>query len=122
MIRIRAGQPALTGAVSGDALRQAYRHERRIEFTFEEIRFWDIRRWMIAPQVTHQMKAMDIKYLTAENATTYLRPDGSTWSAPVYTEIDNSVDVRTWNNKMYFFPILRDEMNKNKNLFQNPGY
>lgn len=122
MIRTRAGQPELSGAVTGDALKQAYRHERRIEFAFEEFRHWDVRRWMIVPQITHQMKAMDIKYLTGENATTYLKSDGSAWSAPVYAEVDNSLDVRIWNNKMYFFPILRAEMNKNKNLFQNPGY
>jgi len=65
---------------------------------------------------------MDIKYFTSENATTYLKSDGSTWSAPVYAEVDNSLDVRIWDNKMYFFPILRAEMNKNNKLFQNPGY
>ena len=122
MIRKRAGQPVLSGGLTGDALKQAYRLERRIEFAFEEFRHWDVRRWMIAPQITHQMKAMDIKYLTVEDATTYLKSDGSTWSAPVYTEVDNGLDVRIWDNKMYFFPIMRDEMNKNKNLFQNPGY
>jgi hypothetical protein len=122
MIRKRAGQPELSSAVSGVALKEAYRHERRIEFAFEEFRHWDVRRWMIAPQITHQMKAMDIKYLTDGNATTYLKSDGTTWSDPVYAEVNNSMDVRVWNNKMYFFPILRDEMNKNKNLIQNPGY
>ena len=122
MIRKRAGQPELSSAVTGVALKEAYRHERRIEFAFEEFRHWDVRRWMIAPQITHQMKAMDIKYLTSENATTYLKSDGSPWSAPVYAEANNSLDVRIWNNKMYFFPILRDELNKNKNLIQNPGF
>ena len=121
MIRTRAGQPKLIG-VSGGALKQAYRHERRIEFAFEELRHWDVRRWMIAPQITHQMKRMDIRYLTNENATSYLKSDGSTWSAPLFAEVDNSLDVRIWDNKMYFFPILRDEMNKNTKLVQNPGY
>ena len=121
MIRKRAGQPELSG-ISGDALKQAYRHERYIEFTFEDIRFWDIRRWMIGQDVTHQMKRINIKYMTNENATSYLRPDGTPWSAPAYELVDNSVDLRIWDDKMYFFPIWRDEMNKNENLIQNPGY
>jgi len=122
LIRKRAGQPELSSSVTGEKLKQAYRHERRIEFAFEEFRHWDVRRWMIADEITHQMKRMDIKYLTDENATRYLRPDGTTWSAPVYTVINNSLDVRIWDDKMYFFPIMRDEMNRNENLVQNPGY
>src|SRR5690606_5555656 len=46
-IRFRAGMPAVTE--SGDALRQRYRNERRIELVYEEHRFFDARRWMIAP-------------------------------------------------------------------------
>ncbi len=49
-IRFRAGMPAIT--VSGDALRQEYRNERRVEMVFEEQRYHDARRWMIAPDNT----------------------------------------------------------------------
>ena len=31
-------------------------------------------------------------------------------------------DARAWLDKAYFFPIMRDEMNKNSLLIQNPGY
>ncbi|RYY81119.1 MAG: RagB/SusD family nutrient uptake outer membrane protein, partial [Chitinophagaceae bacterium] len=44
-IRFRAGMPAITE--SGDALKQRYRNERRIEMAFEEQRYFDARRWMI---------------------------------------------------------------------------
>src|SRR5690606_33108364 len=47
-IRFRAGMPAITA--TGDALMSAYRNERRIELAYEEHRFHDARRWMIAPQ------------------------------------------------------------------------
>src|SRR5206468_10892965 len=33
------------------SLRDEYRNERRIEMAFEEQRFFDVRRWMIAPTV-----------------------------------------------------------------------
>ena len=43
-IRHRAGLPDVTG-LSGDLLIDAIRHERRIEMVYENVRFWDIRRW-----------------------------------------------------------------------------
>ena len=45
-VRFRSGMPAITE--SGDALRQRYRNERRVEMAFEEQRYHDARRWMIA--------------------------------------------------------------------------
>ena len=45
-IRFRAGMPAITE--SGEALRDRYRNERRIELVYEEHRYHDARRWMIA--------------------------------------------------------------------------
>src|SRR5690606_15409557 len=44
-IRFRAGMPAIT--TSGDALRDAYRNEGRIDLAYEQRRFHDARRWMI---------------------------------------------------------------------------
>src|SRR5690606_35000684 len=48
-IRDRAGMPPITE--SGAALKERYRNERRIVLAFEEHRYWDVRRWMIAPEV-----------------------------------------------------------------------
>jgi starch-binding outer membrane protein, SusD/RagB family len=122
MIRTRAGQPNLP-ALTGDALRQAYRHERRIELAFEDHRFWDVHRWMIGPAAYKQTSAVDVSY-TAPTATVaaYRKADGTTWSVPVFAKKDTPGDARAWNNKCYFFPILRAEMNKNTKLIQNPGY
>jgi hypothetical protein len=36
--------------------------------------------------------------------------------------MDPGKENRAWADKMYFLPIHRDEMNRNKNLVQNPGY
>jgi len=122
MIRKRAGQPDLP-ALTGDALRQAYRHERRIELAFEDHRFWDVRRWMIGEAAYHQTSAVDVRYNTTETSVaSYRKADGSTWSAPVFSKRDTPGDARAWNKKCYFFPIYRDEMNKNTMLVQNPGY
>jgi hypothetical protein len=121
-IRQRAGQPDITE--SGDALRQRYRHERRIEMAYEDQRFWDVRRWVIGAAAYHQTHAVSVQYLVnAASINGYRQPDGSTWGDPVFEKIDNPAgDQRAWNDKCYFFPIYRNEMGRNELLIQNPGY
>jgi hypothetical protein len=106
-IRERAGMPPISDSETGTVLRDRYRNERRIELCYEGHRFFDIRRWMIAPDVMKPAQGIDIRY-----------PYGST--QPVYTVTE--VQGRAWNNKAYLLPILLDEMNKNELLIQNPGY
>jgi len=123
MIRTRAGQPVLSASLSGDALKQAYRLERRIEFAYEDQRFWDIRRWMIGEQAYKQMSKHDVRYVTTESSVdSYRKADGSTYGAPIFSKQDLGSELRAWNKKLYFFPIMRTEMNKNDKLIQNPGY
>lgn len=106
-IRERAGMPDIPVGETGVALKERYRNERRIEMSYEGHRFFDIRRWMIAPDVLKNAQGIDIRY-----------PHGST--QPTYTVTE--VQDRAWNNKAYLLPILLDEMNKNELLIQNPGY
>lgn len=122
LIRKRAGQPDITE--SGDALRDRYRHERRVELAYEDHRFWDVRRWVIGDAAYHQTHAVSVKYfVNAISVDSYRQPDGSTWGDPVFEKIDNPAgDQRTWDDKCYFFPIMRDEMGRNPELIQNPGY
>jgi hypothetical protein len=123
MIRKRAGQPDLAASLTGDALRQAYRHERRVEFAYEDQRFWDVRRWLIGSAAYHQTSRVDVRYETTETSVpSYRKADGSTYGDPIFSKADLGGDARAWNNKCYFFPIMRTEMNKNDLLVQNPGY
>ncbi|PRY37114.1 putative outer membrane starch-binding protein [Spirosoma oryzae] len=122
-IRFRSGMPALTE--TGDALRQRYRNERRIEMVFEEQRYHDARRWMIAPS-TLGRKANTISItgtLKAGKSVSLYRYDPTSYD---YTyrvvEIDPGKENRAWLDKMYYLPIYRDEMNRNSKLVQNPGY
>jgi hypothetical protein len=64
-----------------------------------------------------------VKYVTPA-ATNYRKTDGSTWGAPIYSNALLVEETRSWDasNKCYFFPIYRNEMNKNTKLIQNPGY
>ncbi|HAQ19159.1 MAG TPA: RagB/SusD family nutrient uptake outer membrane protein [Prolixibacteraceae bacterium] len=123
MIRTRAGQPVIAASVTGDALKEAYRHERRIELAYEDQRFWDVRRWLIGPVAYKQTSSVDVRYITTETSVpAYRKTDGSTYGAPIFSKKDTPGDARAWLNKAYFFPIMRDEMNKNTLLVQNPGY
>jgi len=106
MIRKRVGLPALNS--NGDQLRQDIRHERRIELMFEDQRYYDIRRWMIAPDVMGEdAEGIDIRYHKGQEK-------------PVYSVI--KVQAREWKNQSYLMPIKLDEINKNSLLIQNPLY
>ncbi|MGE5406076.1 MAG: RagB/SusD family nutrient uptake outer membrane protein [Methanosarcina sp.] len=111
MIRKRAGVPNITE--TGAALKTRYRHERRIELAFEEQRFYDVRRWVIGAQAYHPIKYVEVIYKM--NTT-----DHTTATVPTITP--KALETWVWQDKAYFFPILRDEMSKNDMLIQNPGY
>lgn len=122
-IRFRNGMPALTE--SGIALRDRYRNERRVEMALEEQRYFDARRWMIAPQTLGRK----VQYILVEGR---LKSGGT---APVpyrkdptqfdytYTPIENNdLENRVWLDKMYFSPFNLIEIQRNNLLVQNPGY
>ena len=113
-IRRRAGMPEFSG-LDQATLRDESRNERRVEMAFEEQRFFDVRRWMIAPQVFSKNAGGINIYLDGDSPT-----NRSTWRNYRYETYD--VQQRAWNDKMYFMPIRLDELNRNNLLKQNPGY
>jgi hypothetical protein len=110
MIRRRSYMPDVTE--SGDQLRDRYRNERRIELVYEGHRFFDVRRWMIGPEAYHDVHGVQIVYK--------LNPDHTTATIPTVTPI--VIRPGKWDDKAYFFPITRSEMNKNDLLVELPGY
>jgi hypothetical protein len=124
-IRFRAGMPAITS--SGAALMDEYRNERRIEMAYEEQRYHDTRRWMIAPSTlgrTLMFIKITGKLKPGATAPTPYRHDESKYTYTYQPFSDITVENRKWVDKMYFLPISRDEVNKNEKLKdnQNPGY
>jgi hypothetical protein len=122
-IRFRSGMPAVSE--TGDALIARYQNERNIEMLFEEQRFYDARRWMIAPQTLGQkVRIMTItgKLRPGKTVTVYrYSKDNYDYNYRVQN-IEAGVENRAWDDKIYFPPIKLDEINKNKQLIQNPGY
>ncbi|HSI74534.1 MAG TPA: RagB/SusD family nutrient uptake outer membrane protein [Lunatimonas sp.] len=110
MIRARAGMPPVTD--SGQDLKERYRNERRVELAYEDHRYFDVRRWMIAPSVYGDATGVRVRY--------QLLPDNTTAQNPTYTVIN--VQERAWQDRSYLLPIKLDEMNRNFSLVQNPLY
>jgi hypothetical protein len=122
-IRYRAGMPEITE--TGTALMERYRNERRVELVYEEHRYHDARRWMIAPETLGQ-KARIINIigrLKPGKTVTLYKYDTENYDY-TYTplELDPGFENRQWLDKMYFLPLERDEINRNDKLVQNPGY
>src|SRR5690625_7636553 len=80
---------------SGKALKERYRNERRVELAFEEHRYFDIRRWKIAPEVMVNAQGIEIMV----EATDYR--DRDTYFNYQYNIIPN-INQRGWNDRSYF--------------------
>ena len=108
-IRLRADMPGLPAGLSKDVMRERIRNERRIELLYEEHRYFDVRRWMIAMDIENQ-DAMGISITKAD--------DGTLTYAPKV-----ALAGKTFMEKHYWFPIPQEEINAaNGALKQNPGY
>ncbi|WP_343304901.1 RagB/SusD family nutrient uptake outer membrane protein [Chitinophaga niabensis] len=111
-IRTRGGMPALDPSVSGDALLKMYRYERRYELAYEEHRYFDARRWLIAETVfSGPAKAIEIYGK--------LNPDTLLYN---YNVLTNGVEIRKFSEKHYFLPIMAEEIRRNSKMVQNPKY
>lgn len=109
LIRNRAGLPGRSVSVSQEQARQWYRHERLIEMFAEGDRWYSIRKWMICDEVIKNFNPVYIYHFN----------DGTS----VYIHNTTSLaDTRKWENRQYWLPISRTEINKASQLKQNPGY
>lgn len=106
MIRARVGMPPVTE--TGDALRQRYRNERRVEMAFEQARYFDVRRWLIGSTTQSKQTTGIVIDQFSDNRVEY--------------SVHEVGQVRGWNERTNYLPILQDEMNRNTLLVQNPGY
>ena len=86
---------------------------------FEEQRYHDARRWMIAPQTLgRKLEFINVTGTLKPGATAPVpyQHDLNVYNYHYVTFFDNTLENRTWIDKMYFRPISRDEINKNSKL------
>jgi starch-binding outer membrane protein, SusD/RagB family len=102
------GMPDLPAGMSQSEMRDAIRHERRVELAFEEHRYYDVRRWKIAI-VTENQPAKGITITKNGITLTYA------------TKV--ALDGKAFSSKMYWLPIPRAEIQASNNkIAQNPDY
>lgn len=112
VIRERAGVPNLTTAdVGSKSIMDWVRNERFIELWGEGHRYYDIRRWMIAPQTMGAGKRMGLNALV-------VNPSFETLNTPIVLK---QIPYK-WATRMYLVPVFNIEDYKNPNLVQAPGY
>lgn len=109
IIRERAGLPDIDETLLGnhDAMQKAIRHERRVEMALEgDIRYNDIRRWKVAKELIDNVPVMGMD-MDERGDDFYVRTEYMT---------------RTFDTKMYLYPIWQDYLDNNPNLIQNYGW
>ncbi len=110
---------------AGSELMEEYRNERRIELVYEEHRYHDARRWMIAPETLgEQAQTINISgaLKPGKQVDIYKYDPESYDYTYTVSNLSPGIENRQWLDKMYYLPIHRDEMNRNDKLIQNPGY
>ena len=106
-VRANAGMPLLDASITTQkAFRTALQREWRVEFAFEDHRFWDVRRWKIGEATQKQIDGVRIE---------------NNGGVKTYSRI--KVEDRPWYDKMYLYPIPQSELFSNPNLGpQNPDW
>lgn len=112
LIRYRAGLPgiSLMDADNVEKMRQLIRRERQIEFAWEGLRYFDVRRWKIAnDEENGPITGMSV-YKTEEDYYRVIQVKETAYAYKNFTMRKN------------FWPIPQTEITKNINLVQNPGW
>lgn len=105
-VRENAGMPAVAQCNHEEFIKHL-RNEWRVEFAFEDHRFWDVRRWKIANDTQRELVGVKIKK----------NQDGT------FDFFKNIVESRVWKDCMYLYPIPQNELFINTNLNpQNTGW
>lgn len=105
IVRSRAGMPEFPTGLGMEGFRERLRNERRVEFAFEDQRFWDVRRWKIGDSIK-DIYGMQIT--------------GNVYGGYVFEK--KLIEERLWEDRMNFYPIPQSELYINSNLTQNPGW
>lgn len=110
-------------AFDQENMRKFLQRERRSELAYENSRYYDIRRWMIAPNVIREVTGIAIVARLKQGQSSKLPyiHDEKKWDYTYYVTDLSFRETRKWDNKLYFAPIKRDEIKRNTAIKQNPG-
>jgi len=102
----RYGEEGLPVPNSQESMREAIRRERKIELAFENVRYFDLKRWKLATSILDgPFHGMDINAQEESN---------------FYNVV--TFENRIFDNRHYLWPVPQYEINANPDLIQNPGW
>jgi len=116
-IRARVALPALPGGLSQQAMRTDIRRERRLELTFEDKRWYDIRRWDITTKPGPNGYPASGVLTSPEYGMVITKSSSGTL---IYTP--TVVFRNNFSEYMNLLPISQSVLSQNTKLTQNPGY
>ncbi len=102
-------------------MREFVRQQRRVEFAYEQHRYFDIRRWMIGPECGNKPLTGIVVEGILKPGQTSMKPyihNEDKYDYYYYVNDLSSRENRKWLDKMYFAPIHQDEIRRNPNLFK----
>jgi starch-binding outer membrane protein, SusD/RagB family len=124
MVRSRASQPDLTSVTMDKIL-----NERKVELFYEGDRYWVIRRHQLGNLIFNPDAANPGTYLNCcwvfkyDDGTIKYIYNANDVAEPMLKIPNTSSRARhNWWDKEYLYPIPQSEINKNRQLVQNPGY
>ena len=101
--RSDVNMPGLPDGLTQSEIREKIRQEKRVEFAFEDHRFWDVRRWMMGEILGADLRGVRVSK-----------------SGNNFLYMPFVVESRIFLPKMYLYPIPQSDININGNLDQNP--
>lgn len=106
MVRSRVLRPqdAVVTAQGTDQMREVIMNERRIELSFEDHRYYDLKRWMTAGEILNE----NIQGIQVSR-------NGTGW---IYRKVNN-VSERQFSDKFYIYPIPNSEVMNNPSIRTN---
>lgn len=105
------------------ALLDEIRRERRVELAAEGFRFDDLLRWKAGDLIEQPESVLGMKlhpdvraqYPPNQVSSIQLNENG-------YIRVYPNITTRTWNERMYLYPLPTQELTLNTNFAQNPGW
>ncbi|MCD8167355.1 MAG: RagB/SusD family nutrient uptake outer membrane protein [Bacteroides sp.] len=119
-IRARAGVGPVNDKFTGstESFMSELRRERAVELAFEGHRFTDLRRWMLLLESPYTLKKAVYFDRGMRDEEVFADP----WNARVLNLREEVLHERLFEEKHYWFPFLRDDVNMYAEFEQNPGW
>ena len=119
-LRVNPNMPKLSSklvSANNLSMREEIRRERTVELVLEGFRIDDLKRWATAPdEMPQDMLGVQVTGTWFEtNWTDHKRSLSSDGCLILYSD-------RTWNDKLYLYPLPSDQLQLNPQLEQNPGW